>query len=167
MMERMKSWNSSGAAYPTVSGRFTTDAPAAIAASTTLHRKSASVREASSAENSTSAHFLRAYATMRFTRSSASRRDMWSLLFRCRSLVARNVCTRGCAASLTASAAASMSFSSARASDATVQPFTARAIWRTLSKSPGEATANPASITSTPSDSSWSAMRVFSSCDME
>ena len=52
--------NSSGVEYPTVSGMFTTVAPAAIAVSSALQRKSISVREASSAENSTSPHRLRA-----------------------------------------------------------------------------------------------------------
>ena len=41
-------------------------------------------------------------------------------------------------------AAASMSLVRARESDATVEFFTVRAIWRTLSKSPGDAMAKPA-----------------------
>ena len=74
---------------------------------------------------------------------------------------------RGRAAPFTAAAAASMSFSSARQSDATVVVFSASAIRRTLSKSPGEAIAKPASSTSTPSASSWRAIRSFSSMFIE
>ena len=46
--------NSSGIAYPTVSGTFMVFAPASITASNTLNRKSLSDLNASSAENSTS-----------------------------------------------------------------------------------------------------------------
>ena len=61
---------------------------------------------------------------------------------------------RGWTARRIARADASMSFSRARASEQTVVRFTASAIAFTESKSPGEATANPASSTSTPSASS-------------
>ena len=81
--------------------------------------------------------------------------------------MARNVWMRGCAAPARASADASMSLRSARESEHTVQPATASAICRTLSKSPGDAAANPASITSTPSRSSCFARRSFSSSVME
>ena len=70
---------------------------------------------------------------------------------------------RGRAAPFSAAAEASMSFSSAREREQTDADFTASAIALTEAKSPGEAIANPASITSTPSASSWSAMRTFSS----
>ena len=122
-----------------------------------------SVREASSAENSTSPQRLRAYATACLMRLMQSAREMRSLYLRWRSLVARNVWMRGRAAPLIAAAEASMSFSSARESEQTAEAFTASAIAFTDAKSPGEATAKPASMTSTPSDSSWSAMRTFSS----
>ena len=46
--------NSEGTVYPTVSGIFTVDAPASIAASTTSAKKDNSVLEASSGENSIS-----------------------------------------------------------------------------------------------------------------
>ena len=62
-----------------------------------------------------------------------------------------------------AAADASMSFSVAREREQTEDVLIAPAIAFTDAKSPGEATAKPASITSTPSDSSWSAMRSFSS----
>ncbi len=52
-----------------------------------------------------------------------------------------------------------------RESDATVGRLTAAATARTPSKSPGEETANPASITSTPSASSAWAISTFSSGD--
>ena len=79
------------------------------------------------------------------------------------SLVARKVWMRGRAAPPIAAAEASMSFSSAREREHTEEVFTASATAFTDAKSPGEAAANPASMTSTPSDSSWSAMRTFSS----
>ena len=155
--------NSSGVEYPTVSGMLTTVAPAAMAASYTLQRKSTSVREASSAENSTSPQRLRAQATACRICRRQSAREMCSLYLRCRSLVAMNVWMRGRAAPLIAAAEDSMSFASARESEHTEEDLTASATALTDAKSPGEAAANPASITSTPSASSWSAMRTFSS----
>jgi hypothetical protein len=56
-----------------------------------------------------------------------------------------------------------MSFSLARASEHTVDSLIASAIERTASKSPLEAAAKPASMTSTRMRSSWRAMRSFSS----
>ena len=61
---------------------------------------------------------------------------------------------RGRAAGTSAAAEASMSFSVARASEQTDDDRTASAMAFTDAKSPGEATAKPASITSTPSVSS-------------
>ena len=78
------------------------------------------------------------------------------------SLVARKTWMRGCAASFTASQAASMSPLTHRARLATVQFFTAFAIFCTLLKSMGEAMAKPASMISTPSFSSWRAISTFS-----
>ena len=54
---------SEGTVYQTVSGMFRIVAPSSMAASSTRHRKSMSVRVASSGENSTSALLLRAYRT--------------------------------------------------------------------------------------------------------
>jgi hypothetical protein len=66
-------------------------------------------------------------------------------------------------AGLIAPPAAWMSRSLARASEHTVEPWMVSAIVRIASASPGLAAAKPASITSTPSFSSWRAMRNFSS----
>ena len=74
---------------------------------------------------------------------------------------------RGAAASRRASAARSMSRSSARASPQTPQSRTARATACTASKSPVLAVGKPASITSTRMRSSALAMRTFSSRVME
>src|SRR5690606_33077780 len=62
----------------------------------------------------------------------------------------------------TAAAARSMSSSAARASAAITGRRTSRAILRTAVKSSGELIGKPASIASTPSASSWCAMRSFS-----
>ena len=66
-------------------------------------------------------------------------------------------------ASASASAPASMSSLRVRQSVATVALRAVRATARTPSKSPGEDTAKPASITSTPRSSSWFAISTFSS----
>ena len=60
---RIRSPNSSGRAYPTVSGTLITVAPARMAASIMRHRNSKSVLDPSSVENSTSRHRLFAYLT--------------------------------------------------------------------------------------------------------
>ena len=78
------------------------------------------------------------------------------------SLVARKTWMRGCLASFTASHAASMSPFVQRAREATVAFSTTEAIVWTLLKSMGDAMAKPASITSTPSFSSWRAISIFS-----
>ena len=69
---------------------------------------------------------------------------------------------RGWFASFTASHAASISPLAQRASEATVQFVTAAAMACTLLWSIGDAMAKPASITSTPSFSSWRAISIFS-----
>ena len=69
---------------------------------------------------------------------------------------------RGWLASFTASHAASISPLAQRASEATVQFVTAAAMACTLLWSMGDAMAKPASITSTPSFSSWRAISIFS-----
>ncbi len=77
--------------------------------------------------------------------------------------VARKVWMRGRSAAARASAAASMSFSTARASAAIVGPFT----WPAMSLHPsnwcGEEMGKPASITSTPSRASCTAISSFCS----
>ena len=79
-----------------------------------------------------------------------------------KALVARKMWIRDRRAALRVLAAASMSSSCARTSDATVGAFTAAATARTPSKSPGDAPAKPASMTSTPNRSSCSAISAFS-----
>ena len=77
-------------------------------------------------------------------------------------LVAMKVCSRVRCASATASIAASTSSRLVRASEATVALRATRATALIPSKSPGEEIAKPASITSTPSRSSCSAISAFS-----
>ena len=78
-------------------------------------------------------------------------------------LVAMKVWMRPDFAGLIAPPAAWMSRSLARASEQMVEPWMVSAMVRIASASPGLAAAKPASITSTPSFSSWRAMRSFSS----
>ena len=61
-----------------------------------------------------------------------------------------------------ASAQTLMSFLLARQSPQIVGPFTSVAIFSTASKSPGDATGKPASITSTPNLANWWATASFS-----
>ena len=127
-------------------------APASITASTTCARKSSSVREASSGENSTSLAVLA--------------RDLHALDRAADDLLLRHVelvlamdraggqehvqaVARGVGAS--ARAASSMSSRVQRASPAMIGPCTSRATALTASQSPREAAGKPASITSTPS----------------
>ena len=81
---------------------------------------------------------------------------MWS------GLVARKIWMRGSAACRTAFQAQSMSPLVARAREATVQSLTALEMASTDSKSPGEAMAKPASMTSTRSFSRQAATLSFS-----
>ena len=69
-------------------------APASITASTTCARKSSSVREASSGENSTSSQYSRAIFTPSTARRMISSCAMLSLYWRWIALVARNTCSR-------------------------------------------------------------------------
>src|SRR5829696_6304436 len=153
----------SGRAYPTVSGRLITRAPAAIAVRQTAARNSTSDRVASSAENSTSSARSRAYATAKATRSSTcsgvsrSFRSMW------RALVAMKTWMRDRGAPRSAAAAVSMSSRAVRARPATVTDVAASDTAATPSKSPGEDAGNPASTTSTPRRSSITATSAFSS----
>ena len=81
----------------------------------------------------------------------------------CTGLDAMKMWIRERRAPASASALASMSSLRVRQSEATVGWVTAAATALTPSKSPGEETANPASITSTPSRSSCWAISAFSS----
>src|SRR5580658_6077222 len=73
---------------------FTVVAPAPIATSSTCARNSSSVREASSAENSTSSHSARARATPLAVSRRISSCAMLSLYWRWIALVARNTWMR-------------------------------------------------------------------------
>ena len=141
---------------------LTVVAPAAITCSTTSTRKSGSVREASSAENSTSLQCERAMPTASTARRTTSARESLSLCSRWMGLVARKTWTRGRSASRRASQARSMSARVQRASAQTEMPRTLRAMACTDSKSPGEAAGKPASMTSTRSSSSAAATLSFS-----
>jgi hypothetical protein len=82
--------------------------------------------------------------------------------FMCTALVLMKVWMRGFSATFTASQAAWMSFSMARARPATRGPLTSSAMALTASKSSGEAMGKPASMMSTPSFESWRAISSFS-----
>ena len=160
---RMRSAISWGVAYPTVSGTLIVFAPAFTTASTVRHRKSKSVRAASSVENSTSGQSDEAYLTVSthhwriFFRSERNFFWMWM------SDVPRKVWIRDRFAPLTASHNVSMSFLIARASPVTIGPLTSRATAWTDSKSPGEEAGKPASMISTPSAASCRAIFTFCS----
>ena len=81
----------------------------------------------------------------------------------CRALVAMKTWILERRAPARASAAASTSSGSVRASAATVASVTVRATASTPSKSPGDEIGKPASITSTPRRSSCVAISAFSS----
>ena len=85
----------------------------------------------------------------------------------CSGLVAMKVWMRFLAAGSSASAARSMSARPARASEQTTLSLTLFAISLTARKSPSEAIAKPASITSTPICSSSSAIFSFSATVIE
>ncbi len=82
--------------------------------------------------------------------------------FMCTGLVLMKVWMRGASACRTASQQTRTSFSTARARPQTRAPSTSLAIAWTASKSSGEATGNPASMTSTRSLASWRATSSFS-----
>ena len=156
---RMKSPNSTGTAYPTVSGTLMVVAPHSTATPRTLARNSGSERLASMALNSTSAPawvLARSRARLTMVRVSASTSSGVFLIwyFICTGLVLMNVWMRGFSATLTASQHTRMSFSMARARPAMRGPLTSPAICLTASKSSGEAIGNPASMVSTPSRAS-------------
>ena len=77
--------------------------------------------------------------------------------------VATKVCRRGRAAPANASHARKMSCSVVRQSAAIAAVRHTPAMASTAAKSPSDAMGKPPSITSTPSRSSWRAMRTFSS----
>jgi len=145
---------------------LTVVAPASMTASTTWARKSSSVREASSGENSTSSQNSRAI----FTPATALRRissfAMLSLYSRWMALVARNTWMRCRAAGRSALAAFSMSPRLQRARPQMIGPSTSRATAFTESQSPGDAAGKPASMMSTPRSASAFATRSFSGCVM-
>ena len=122
-----------------------------------------SERTASSAENSTSSVYSSASLTAFTAASTTWSGCMRSFFSMWMGLVAMKVWMRPDLAGLIAPPAAWMSRSLARASEHTVEFWIVSAIVRIASASPGLAAANPASITSTPSFSSWRAMRTFSS----
>ncbi len=105
----------------------------------------------------------RAKRTDRRACSSTCSGLMRSFFSMCSGEVAMKVWMRRFSQPASASAARLMSLSLARASEQTVESFTALAIARTASKSPLLEAAKPASITSTRSRSSCLAMRSFSS----
>jgi len=147
----------------TVSGRLIVVAPAWITASITRHRKSTSLRSASSAENSTSSTCARANRTLSAAASMHWLRVMFSFFSRCRSEVASTICTRGCAAGSSAQKVFSRSRRRHRARAAMVGRRISMAMRRTASASFGEAIGKPASMMSTPSASSARASASFSS----
>src|SRR5690349_15402127 len=145
---------------------LTVVAPASMTASTTWVRKSSSVRDASSGENSTSSQSPRAIFTPSTAVRMISSCAMLSLYCRWIALVARNTWMRFFAAGLIAFATSSMSPRLQRASPQMIGPCTSRATAFTLSQSPREAAGKPASMTSTPSSASARATRSFSGCAM-
>jgi hypothetical protein len=114
-----------------------------------------SARPASSGEYWTLSQSERAYATISAPRLSTSARVMPSLRSMWMSDTDSTMWICGVSASLIAPQTASMSSRTARASAVTVAPRISRAIWRQAWKSPGDEIGKPASITSTPSFSSW------------
>ncbi len=164
----MKSPNSSGSAYPTVSGTLMVVAPHCTATSSTCARNSGSERLASMALNSRSASGCVATRSRPraspWTRVSASTSAGVFLIwyFMCTALVLMKVWMRGTSATFTASQQTRMSFSMARARPAMRGPLTSVAIALTASKSSGEAIGNPASMMSTRSLASWCATSSFS-----
>ncbi len=138
-------------------------APALITSSKMRTRKSISERTASSAENSTSSVYSSASLTALTAASTTWSGCMRSFFSMWIGLVAMKVWMRPDFAGLIAPPAAWMSRSLARASEQMVEFWMVSAIVRIASTSPGLAAAKPASMTSTPSFSSWRAMRSFSS----
>src|SRR6266545_8221387 len=137
-------------------------APSSTATRNDSSMNSTSVRVASCAENSTSSVYERARRTLRRVAASTSSRDIRSIEVMWTSLVEMNTWSRARRASRMASQARSMSPSSARHSAAITEPFTDSAMRRTASNSPGDDAGNPASMTSTPSRASCSAISSFS-----
>src|SRR6266576_2439225 len=138
-------------------------APAAIDASTSLHRKSGSERPASSGENSMLSVYSRAQPIDFTACASTCSGVIRNFIFMWIGELARNMCRRPDLAPLSASPARRTSFSLARASAHTVLFLIALAMALTAAKSPFEEAGKPASITSTFSRSSCLAMRIFSS----
>eukprot|EP00835_Amoeboradix_gromovi_P006189 NODE_683_length_5225_cov_0.594616.p3 type:complete len:229 gc:universal NODE_683_length_5225_cov_0.594616:2270-2956(+) len=156
--------------YPTVSGMLTVVAPARITRLSRAHKKSLSLRAASSQLNSTSSTSDLAYSTACTALVMHSSLDIFSLYSKWRSDVAKNVCMRFFGADFIALYAVRMSLSVARAKAHivigsflfSIRGPTVSAMAATLSKSPPLATGNPASQTSTPKNDNCLAILIFS-----
>ena len=145
-------------------------APALMTSVRMRYRNGSSERPASSGENSTSSQpSERAYVTASTACATTSSGVMRSFASMWMGDVAMKVWMRGNCAWRTASHAASMSSLFARLSpqitgiwpvSVGVQP-TSLAIWRTASRSSGDARGKPASMMSTPRRASWRAMSSF------
>ncbi len=141
----------SGSAYPTVSGTLIVVAPVSTAAVMILSRYSGSVRVASSGLNSTSRVYSNAFFTYFTVAASTSSGVLLSLYSRCTLDVAQKTWIRRFFLPSRALPAASISFSVHRAKAAIVIcSATALATALTESKSPSDATGNPASMMFTP-----------------
>ena len=116
--------NSLGFEYPTVSGMFTVVAPALIAASNMAYRYSGTVRVASIGENSTSSTYVRAISTASTAMFMIVSRSLLIWCIRCTSDDEMKVWMRGRVAPWRDFAAASMSDSTARASEQMTGPST-------------------------------------------
>src|SRR6266700_162900 len=140
---------------------FRVVAPASTATWRTSSRNSMGVRVASWGLNSTSSVCSRARATAARVAATTSWGAMRSMCSMWLGLVEMNTWTRPWSASRTASQQRSTSASWVRDSPAITGPWTPRAIARTASKSPWLATGKPASMMSTPSRASCSAISSF------
>ncbi len=142
-------------------------APARTTSESSFTKNSGSLRVASSGLNSTLSVKHLACSTAVTAALSTSSGSIWSLNFMCSGLDARKVWMPQFSASFSASTPRSMSLIDARHRDTTVARSHCWPMAFTLSKSPGELAANPASMTSTPRRSSCLARVSFSLADME
>ena len=139
-----------GQEYPTVSGRLTVVAPCSTARAQTSATKSGSERVASSHESSTSSTRPAAYETAKRAARHLGGLEPELFLHVDRARRHDDVHPRPARAGERLGGARGRR-AGRRASEATVGRSTRPATARTPSKSPGEETAKPASITSTPS----------------
>src|SRR6266516_1010806 len=140
---------------------FRVVAPASTATRRTSSRKSIGVRVASWGLNSTSPVCSRARDTAARVASTTCRGAILSMCSMWLGLVEMNTWMRPWSASRIASQQRSTSASWVRDRPAIAGPWTLRAIVRTASKSPWLATGKPASMMSTPSRASCSAISSF------